>query len=325
MRAGKLNWDNLNFILKKNRGMKRDEVKITNGIGEDCAVLDFGEYDCVISTDPITGTSNNIGRLAVNVNCNDIASCGVEPFALMVTILVPEGSMFQEIEKVMNDISNEAKRMRVEIIGGHTEVTSSVNQLIVSCTVLGKCKQNSAISTSGARVGNDIVITKAVGLEGTSIIISDNLKRCEKILSQQEIIEGIDYVDELSVVKEGIISGEFGVDAMHDITEGGLLGAVWELATASNVGFYLYKDKIPVREITKKICKEFSIDPLGLISSGSMLIATDDGEELIRILKKSGINASLIGKITKENGILYDKGRNIEVPPPKRDELFNIR
>ncbi|SHF10123.1 AIR synthase family protein [Clostridium fallax] len=325
MKVGKLNWDDLSSILDKNKGMTRDEVKLANGIGEDCAILDFGEYDCVISTDPITGADNNIGKLAVNINCNDIAACGVEPLALMVTILAPQGCKLKEIESIMNEIDKEAKKLRVEIIGGHTEVTSAVNKIVVSCTVLGKCKSNSGITTSGAKVGNDIIVTKSLGLEGTTILIADNIERCKKFLSSKEIEEGLSYSNEISVVKEGIISGEFGVCAMHDITEGGVLGAVWELATAADVGFYLFEDKMPIREVTKKVCKEFSINPLGLVSSGSMLIATDDGDELIKILKKSGVDASLVGKITEEKGIIYSNGKNIEVRPPKRDELFNIK
>lgn len=111
---------------------------------------------------------------------------------------------------------------------------------------------------------------------------------------------------------------------MHDITEGGVLGALWEIATGSNVGFKVYQEKMPITPLTKKLCRIFNIDPLKFISSGSMLITTEKGDELIKILNNSGIKASIIGKIDKCNGILAGANYEKEVPSPKRDELFNL-
>ena len=150
-------------------------------------------------------------------------------------------------------------------------------------------------------------------------------KEFKKILSKEEIEFGKSLINKISVLEEGKIGGEFGVNSMHDITEGGLLGGLFEVAMASNKGFKIFKDKIPMLDITKKVCEEFKIDPLRLISSGSMLITTKNGEELIKKLKEKGIDASIIGKICEKGGILVDKDNEINVEPPKRDELFNIK
>lgn len=324
MEVGKLNWDDLKYIIDKNKSVKRDEVRVRNGIGEDCAVIEYGDFECVVSTDPVTGADENIGKIAVHINCNDIASCGVEPIGILVTILAPPTSSLEDIKKIMNEIDEETKKLNVEILGGHTEITEAVNKIVVSCTAIGKGKKNSAISTSGAKVGDSIIITKKLCLEGTSILVNDFYEKCKKVLTEEEINIAKSYVENISVVKEGKIAGDHRANSMHDITEGGALGALWEMAKASNVGFKVYKEKMPISNITKKLCDEFGIDPLKFISSGSMVITTENGEELVKKMAESGIEATIIGCITKEKGILVDKQIEIEVAPPERDELFKI-
>lgn len=207
-------------------------------------------------------------------------------------------------------------------MGGHTEVTDAVNKLIVSCTAIGKGKLGRAVATAGAQEGDMIVVTKKLAMEGTSIVLNDYFSDVKDILSQEEVKEGKSYINNLSVVKEGTLAGSFGVNSMHDITEGGVLGALWEMAQASGVGFKVYKDNMPISTATQKICSKLNIDPLRFISSGSMLITTRNGEELALKLKLEGIEASIIGNITKERGILVENNIEYEVQPPERDELF---
>jgi len=197
--------------------------------------------------------------------------------------------------------------------------------MVISVTVIGKNLKGKSIKTAGAKLGDDIIVTKTLGLEGTYILINDHEERIQKVLSKEEIELGKSLIDKISVLEEGKIGGNFGVNSMHDITEGGLLGGLFEVAMASNKGFKIFKDKIPMLKITKKVCEEFKIDPLRLISSGSMLITTEKGEELIKQFKESGIDASIIGNICEQGGVLVDKDNEINVEPPKRDELFNIK
>ena len=322
MKAGKLNWDDLKQIIDENKSVSRDDVRVRSGIGEDCSIINYGDFECVVSTDPITGAEKGIGKLAVHINCNDIAACGVEPIGILVTILAPEGTTLEQIKEVMKEVDEETKKLNVEILGGHTEVTQAVNRIIVSCTAIGKAKAGKAVATAGAQVGDDIIVTKLLGMEGSSIVVNDFEDKVKKLLSEDEIIEAKGYSEGLSVVKEGLIAGDFGVNSMHDITEGGVLGALWELSEASNVGFKVYEEKMPVSSVTKKICSSFSIDYMRFISSGSMIITTKNGAALVEELKKQGINASIIGNITKEKGILVAYGKEEEVLPPERDELF---
>lgn len=325
MKEGKLNFDDLRDMIQNSRKVIRDEVIVRNDVGEDCSVIDFNGEHAIFSTDPITGSDSNIGKLAVNINCNDIASSGGEPIALLVTILAPVDSSLEEINRVMDEISEEAAKINVEVIGGHTEVTSAVNKLVVSVTVIGKTEKGGTVRTSGAHEGDDILVTKYIGLEGTSILVNDHEDRIKDILSEEEIEKAKGLVKHISVLKEGRICKKLGATSMHDITEGGLLGALFEVAMASGKGFEIYDDKIPMLDITKKVTKEFSIDPLRLISSGSMLVTVPDGKKAEEVLKMSGINSKVIGKVTKSKGILISNGVKLEVEEPKRDELFNIK
>ena len=325
LKEGKLDFDDLKKIIFNNKTIKRDEVKIRNDIGEDCAVIDFGENEAVFSTDPITGAGKNSGRLAVHINCNDAASAGAEPIGLLVTILAPVNSTLAQINEIMSEIDEEASKINVEIIGGHTEVTSAVNKMVISVTVIGKNPRGKSVSSAGACVGDDIIVTKSIGIEGTCILVNDHEERLKKVLSEEEIEQGKALIDSISVLKEGRIAGKIGVHSMHDITEGGLLGGIFEIASAAKVGFEIYKDKVPVIDVTKKVCKEFGIDYLRLIASGSMLIISADGKKVVEELKKSGVNAAIVGKIIKKGGYLINNNTRCEVEAPKRDELFNIK
>ncbi|MGE5629029.1 MAG: AIR synthase family protein [Solirubrobacterales bacterium] len=322
MEVGKLNWDELKNLIDKSRGSERPEVRIKSGIGEDCSVINFGEYECAISSDPITGAEENSGRLAVHINCNDIAATGVEPLGIMITILAPETAEIADISRVMREVDEEAKKLNIEVLGGHTEVTRAVNKMVLSCTVIGKGKKDTAVATSGAKIGDDIIVTKELCIEGTYIAVSDYEEYLGDILSTEEIEEAKTYLEMISVVKEGVIAGKFGVNSMHDITEGGVLGALFEVAEASGKGFEAYYESMPINPIALKVCSGIQIDPLRLISSGSMLITCNNGGKLVELLNKNGIKASIIGKITEAGGYLYKEGTKDKVLPPKRDELF---
>ena len=325
MQVGKLDWEDLRQLIQNHRSVNREDVRIKSGVGEDCSVINFGSHECIVSTDPITGADKNMGRLAVHINCNDIASCGVEPIGLLVTILAPESATLEEISQVMAEIDEETRKLNVEILGGHTEVTKAVNKLIVSCTAIGKAVASKAVATSGAKLGDSLIVTKNLCLEGSSILANEYEGKAAEVLSSEEIAEAKAYIDNISVVREGVLAGKFGVNAMHDITEGGVLGALWEMAEASEKGFSVYEYTMPITEISRKLCSNFKIDPLKFISSGSMLISAENGEALVKELSENGIKATIIGKVTEKNGVMInEKGEELQVAPPERDELFSI-
>ena len=324
MEIGKLPNDVLEKIVFDNIKNKRKEVLVGSSIGEDNAIIDFGEEICVMSTDPITGATKDIGKLAIHISCNDVASSGAEPIGVLLTILAPPNTTEEDIKLIMNEAGEASRELNVEIMGGHTEITDAVNRIVISTTVVGKQKKKDMIDTSKISRGDKVLITKYAAIEGTSILAKELEDYLENKLDKDKIMEAQNMGKLVSVVKEGIILGEIGVNYMHDITEGGILGAVWEGAIAVNKGMKIYENLIPIKEVTKEIASILDIDPYRLISSGSMLVIAKEEKipEIQRKLSEEGINITVIGEIIDE-GIYMDRNEKVEeILPPGSDELY---
>ena len=326
MKLGKVSEVVLKRSVLKQIEHRRDEVLVRPAIGEDCSVLGIGEDEVVVlSTDPITGAVEDIGTLAVHITANDIASNGAEVIGIMLTILMPESLDEIHLKKMMQDIESVCAKLQIEVLGGHTEVTKAVNQPIVTVTGVGKMKRSELIKTSGAKPGQEIVMTKWAGLEGTAIIATAKEQELLTKYTQSFINGAKRFIDYISVVPDSIIAKNVGVTSMHDVTEGGIFGALWELGAASNVGLEVDLRKILLKQETVEICEFYDINPYLLISSGCMLIITDKANELVENLCKNGITSSVIGRITTGNDrvvINEDERRYLE--PPKSDELYKV-
>lgn len=323
MEIGKIPENILKRSVFKKLKVKRPEVLVHSGIGEDCSALTAGSDVIVLSTDPITGTAKDIGRLAFHITANDIASSGAELIGMLLTIIFPPGSTEDELKKIMEDVTALAEQYKVEILGGHTEVSSAVNQTLVSVTGVGKIARDRMIQTGGLRPGQDLVVTKWIGLEGTSILAKEKEEILRERLPREIWETARDFDQYLSVVPDAETAMEVGVTAMHDVTEGGIFGALWEMAAASGVGLEIDLGKIPIRQETIEVCEIFDINPYMLISSGSMLIGTDHGSRLVEELKKAGIHSAVVGYATAGNDRVIVNGEERRfLEPPKTDELF---
>lgn len=328
MKAGKLDSKLLEEIVFRNIRFRRPEVLTRSGIGEDCAVVDFGGYDCVLSTDPITAAVSEIGRLAIHISCNDIAASGVEPLGILIACMLPVGTTAQEIEEIMRQAGEVSAELGVEIIGGHTELTPAVNQPVIVTTALGRALKGGVQSAAEMQPGDHILMTKEAGLEGTGILASDYVGKLLETLTAEELAAAKGMMGQVSVVREGMLAGRIGTAGMHDITEGGVLGAVWEMCEVSGTGAEIWKEQIPVSPVTKKICTFFGIDWLRLISSGSMMIIArpENKDRIIEEIAEAGIQISCIGRVTEASAgrVLSDGGKRIPIESPGRDELYKV-
>lgn len=326
MKIGKVPENVLKRSVMKQLHYKRDEVILGPGIGEDCAALALAEDEIlVMSTDPITGTAKDIGKLAIQITANDLASAGAEPIGVMLTILLPDGTREIALKRIMEQMECACREAKMQILGGHTEVTAVVNQPVVNVAGVAKAKKGSLISTAGARAGMDIVVSKWVGIEGTMIFAKEKEAELKEHFPADFVDTAIGFDRYLSVVPEAAVATQSSVAAMHDVTEGGLFGALWEMAEASGVGLEINLKKIPIRQETVEICEYFDVNPYGLISSGMMLMASADGNALVLALQEAGIPATVIGKATEGNDrvIIRDEERRF-LEPPKTDELYKV-
>ena len=326
MKIGKVSESVLKRSILKEVQPIRDEVLVGAAVGEDCAMLQLKEGEVfVLSTDPITGTNKDIGKLSVCVTLNDIASAGAEPVGVLLSVLLPPETTEEDIKKIMHDVSEECAKNNVQIIGGHTEITKAVNQAIITVTGVGKVRKGEEITTSGASPGDDIVVSKWIGLEGTSIIAKEKEEELKKRFNSDYIKRAQGFDQYLSSVKDAMTAVKAGVHSMHDVTEGGIFGALWELGESSKVGLTIDLKDIPIRQETVEICNYYDINPYCLISSGCMLMAAPDGEVLVDALHENGIYACIIGKANESNDrVVMNDGEKRFLTPPDTDELYKI-
>lgn len=324
MKVGKVPESVLKRSILKQIHTKREEVLIGADVGEDCAILAFEEEEAVVmSIDPITGTVQDIGRLAVQVTANDIASAGAEPVGIMISALFPESVTEEEIRHIMQQAEETCAGLHIQICGGHTEVTKAVNQPVLTVSGIGKVKKRNIIRTGSAKPGQDVVVSKWIGLEGTSILAKEKEALLLRKFPAYLVKEAKEFDRFLSVVPEAATAVKSGVRAMHDVTEGGIFGALWELAESSGVGLEIDLKKIPVKQETIEICNYLDVNPYELISSGAMLMTADNGHDLVRALEKEEIPASVIGKVTDSNDrVVVNEEERRFLEPPGTDALY---
>ena len=324
LKAGKLTTEKLKELVLDKLDFKHPDVLVHAGIGEDSAIVDFGEQVLVISSDPITGSLHNAGFLSVHITCNDLAASGATPIGLQVVLLLPDSIEDSQLKDLMGEIHQTAASLQVEILGGHTEILDFINRPIIVITGIGRADKKSYIKTGGARTGDDLVLTKGVAIEGIYILAEeheDYLK--DKGVSSKIIDQAKSYKKFLSIMPEALIAAQAEANSLHDVTEGGLYGALVEMSEASGKGFCLEKEKVPVSKPARVICDALNMDPLGLISSGSLLITVENGTELVDELKEEGIKAAVIGNVLNQGKYIQEKaGVRKELKMDIKDELW---
>lgn len=324
MEIGKLPNEILkNYIISK-INLKNKDILVGPGVGEDCSVIAFGDEVCVLTTDPITAAQNHAGTIGVHICCNDIASAGVKPLGILVTILAPPSASLEDIANIMVEVNAACDVLEIDVLGGHTEVTDGVNRIILSITAIGKGRRDDFVTTGGAQLNNEIVVTGFAGLEGTAILAKDYSDYLCGKLGKELVLRAQGLLKDISVVKTGLLCAKFGINAMHDATEGGIIGAIWEVAEASGYGAYIYKNAIPIMQETLEISAALKIDPYKLISSGSMVIATKDGKGLVEFLLENGIEAKVVGNIIEKDMIINIHGKEETIAPPESDEIYKV-
>ena len=274
---GKIPMKTLNTTVLRLTGAASDKVVTPAKAGLDFAAFRAGGRFVVVSADPITGVSKQIGTYALRVSANDVATSGNPPQFAETVILLPEGSSASDLAKIARQIHSAAKDSGIAILGGHTEVTPGLARPIVAVTVFSVVDE--FVTSGGAKDGDTIMLTKTAGLEGTSELATEG-RFPPGAIGPSELRRARRFIGQLDVTKEAVAGFQTGrVRAMHDCTEGGVLGAVFEMSVASEIGFVLDEAGVPVAKETRKICECLSIDPIRLIGSGSLLLAVAKGGE----------------------------------------------
>ena len=328
MRVGKFNPELLSRLLAK---AKVDDPRVLLGpkVGEDAALIDYGDRVLVAKTDPVTFASHLIGWYVVQVNANDVACAGATPLWFLATLLIPETMTETEAEGIFKQVLEACSSLGVTLVGGHSEVTRGITQPIVVGCMLGEVQKGNIVRTGGAQVGDSVVLTKGIALEGTALLAYEAPAALEKAGVTEETVakaKELLFYPGISIVPEARVScTAVSVTSLHDPTEGGLATGLWEVATAAGVGIGVDEGAVPVLPESRDICKALGLDPLGLLASGALLITLPraDVPHLLSALEANGIAASEIGRVTKANeGVrLIRAGEQVPLPRFERDEL----
>lgn len=326
--AGKIPKDVLSRLVFTCLGVPSDRVLKGPKIGEDAALLDMGDKVLIAKANPITGAENKIGWLAVHINANDVAARGAKPLWYLSIILLPVGAPESLLETIMKEQHDACCELGISIVGGHTEVAPGLQRPIVSGFMLGEVDKESKITTDGAQIGDKIILTKGVGIEGTGILAADLKDKLLDKVGQETLDKGLKLLDMISVVPEAFEASKMGcVHSMHTPTEGGVLNGLLEISEASGLGFKIYEDKLPVHHSTKAISDALSIDPLKLLSSGSLLMCVQSelADEVVEKLSTIGVQSGIIGEIIADNRLIIGPdGKEREAGSVDQDELFRI-
>ncbi len=327
MKAGKLKESILKRSILKQLHRRREDVIAASAVGGDYgAIAATEDLAVVLSSDPVTLSEDEIGSSAIMAACNDVACSGATPSGVTVTLLLPTDFNEDELKRLMKDLDEACQECEVDIINGHTEVTRAVKQPVVVVTAMGIVKKDKLLSSSNVKPGMDIVATKWVGLEGTAILAREKEEELRIRYAQPFIDNAKVFRQMMSILPEAAVATLSGASAMHDVSEGGVFGALWELAESAGVGLEIDLKKIPIRQETIEICEFFDLNPYKLLSGGCLLIATEDGNGLVMELEKAEIPAVIIGKAMDNNDrVLINEDERRFLETTQTDELYRIK
>jgi hydrogenase maturation factor len=330
--VGKLRGSLLQALLDRHPP-KDARVVVGPRVGEDAAVIDLGDRYLVATADPITFATAEAAWYAVQVNANDIAVRGARPRWFLATVLLPERQTTEDsVAALFEALAEACAELEVSLVGGHTEVTHGLDRPIIAGTMLGEVARDRLVTTAGARVGDAVVMTKGIPLEGAALLAREReaellghgvpeavVRRARQFLRRPG----------LSVLPEAEVACDLArVHAMHDPTEGGLATALWELADAAGVGLRIDRGRIITLPEGAQICAALGLDPLGTLASGClvMTLAPADAGVVIHALAREGIDGHYIGQVVpREQGVVLVEG-NRERPLPvfPQDEITRL-
>ena len=329
METGKLPPDILGGLLQ-GIPINDKRVLIRPDIGEDAALIDFGDNILIAKSDPITFASDLIGWYVVQINANDIAAMGGTPKWFLCTLLLPQTTSEPEIKEIFTQLVSACKAIDVTLVGGHTEITNRVDVPIATGFMLGEVAKGKQVLSSGAEIGDSIILSKGVAIEGTAVLVRQDEKA---LLSQGmsarlvERAKNFLFDPGIGVLKEvALLRNEIEIHAMHDPTEGGIATGLQEIGFASRVGMEIRSEQIHIFQETREICSILNLNPLGLLASGALIVVVpeEQANRTLAILREGEIDACNIGRIVPQSkGLLMTNKTGLfeNIPTFRRDEI----
>lgn len=311
-------------VLKQIKGIN-ENVLSGAGIGGDCAVFAHKSVCFTGSAQASVLSAPADIRYTIIKAVNSAACCGAMPVMILLTILLPETAEESELRQIMKEAESTAKQLKIQIAGGHTEVSAAVLKPCVSVTACAAA-DDLAVLPGRAAPGQDVVISKWIGLEGTAMLAGSQGDRLAERYPLSMIEEAAAFDRYLSIIPEAATAVKSNVSAIHDVSGGGIFAALWELAESAGVGLAIDLKKIPIKQETIEICEFFGLNPYELLSGGCLLMTAEDGVGLTEALQAVHIPAVIIGKITDDNDrVIINEEERRFLERPNKDEIIKNR
>jgi hydrogenase expression/formation protein HypE len=329
--TGKLPVQFLQTLLERYGG-KDERMIVGPRVGEDAVVLDMGDRYLVAKTDPITFATDEIGWYVVHVNANDVAAMGARPRWLLLTLLLPEeGTDREKVDEIFSQVHQACQSLGIVLCGGHTEVTYGLDRPVAVGFMLAEMEKGDLVRTDGALVGDHLILTKGIAIEGTAVLALELGDRLAEQVDPELVARGRRFLKDpgISVVRDAQIVCRAGrPHAMHDPTEGGLATGLWELAQATGKGLVVDLAKIHHFPETIAFCQALGLDPLGVLASGALLVASapEESAQMVEALEADGTGAAVIGQIVGGAPLVHTNTPEglVRLPSFQRDELLRV-
>lgn len=275
-----------------------------------------GGVPMAFCTNPVTGDPDTLGYRAFFRMANDVCCAGADPSGMLLDILLPKGSGEQVLRQIMDQIGSLAEEYEVDILGGHTEVMAEVTEPVITVTGIGLCREKVRTEMKPGK-GMDLVMTKWAGASGTTDLIVKGKEELQQRFGKDFLERAEGYGRDINCLPGAAIAWENGAAALHNVSAGGIFGALWELGEQCGTGLEVDLKKIPIRQETVEICEYYDENPYMIASEGALLIVASSGSRLVRQFEEAGIVAAVIGQIREDQDRIVKNGEEIRflVPP----------
>lgn len=322
MKPGKVSESILKRAVIKQISTKNKYVKNSAAIGNDAALFVVSENNQVLtSTETIIDEYQYQKGRAMYRAANNILAAGGTPVSASISITLPTAALESDLRALFKEYIDTSKELDIAITGGHTEVSEGVALPVVTVTVVGKVEKE--LSIKNIAEGDDIVLSKAVGLEGSYLLAAKQMEFFKTRFANSYIDKALEYINDISIFNEAAVAIKHGVTAMHDLSENGIFGALWEIGEVADCGLAVDIKKINIHQETIELCEYFDINPYKIPSSGALIMITKDGKGLVEELRRNGIESSVIGQITTGNGrVIINEDETRYLEPPRNQKQF---
>ncbi len=325
MKAGKLKESVLRRSVLNQLHMTEDAQLVRPSVGTDFGAIQIKDEAVVTAVETRVPGNGILACTSVYAACNNLVCSGARPLGITVNFLVPTESNEQQMREQMQAVDEICVKEQLPVLSGHTEVVRNLKEPFLTVTAVGTVSPDKMLSCTRVKPGMDILVTKYIALEGTAVLAAEHEEQLRTRFAQPFLDTAKSFIQYLSIRPEAKAAAQSGAVALHDLSEGGIYAALWEMGQGSGVGLTIDLKKIPLRQETVEICEYFDLNPYKLLSGGSLLIAAENGHAVAESLKEAGIEAVVIGKTTDSNDRVLVNGEECRfLETAQTDELWRI-